>query len=113
MGRMKDKLKEIMTLLKSLQTDYATEINVFLGLLNKAESGKALDIREKELINVALAVPLSVNGASLSMSNMAGESGMNRHEIVEVDIMAVVMHGGPAYMCMMPLLNALDKFQAA
>mgnify|MGYP003681955867 CR=1 FL=1 len=43
----------------------------------------------------------------------AVKSGANRDEIVEAGFMAVIMHGGPAYMYMTPLLNALDEFQAA
>jgi len=56
MGQMQEKLNEIMVLTKTLSKDDPTETNAFLGFLNKAESGKALDIREKELINVALAI---------------------------------------------------------
>ena len=31
---------------------------------------------------------------------------------MEAGFMAVIMHGGPAYMYMTPLLDALDEFQA-
>jgi hypothetical protein len=31
-------------------------------------------------------------------------------EMVEADFQAVIMHGGPAYMWMTPLLHAADEF---
>ncbi|HHO68625.1 MAG TPA: carboxymuconolactone decarboxylase family protein, partial [Gammaproteobacteria bacterium] len=53
---MKDKLDQVMTLTQRLEKDYPVETSGFLSFLKRAEAGKALDIRQKELINVALAV---------------------------------------------------------
>ncbi len=38
------------------------------------------------------------------------KAGGTRDEIVEAGFMAVVMHGGPAYMYMTPLLDAVNEF---
>jgi len=110
MGKMQDKLNEIMTLTTSLRENYPTETNAFLGFLNKAESGKALGIREKELINVALAVAAQCEWCIAFHVEQAIKDGASRDEIMESGFMAVVMHGGPAYMYMTPLLEALDEF---
>ena len=110
MGKMQEKLNEIMVLTKSLRQNYPTETDAFLGFLNKAESGKALGIREKELINVALAVAAQCEWCIAFHVEQAVKTGANRDEIVEAGFMAVIMHGGPAYMYMTPLMNALDEF---
>lgn len=110
MGKMQDKLNEVRTLTKLLSQNYPTETNAFLGFLNKAESGKALNILEKELINVALAVAAQCEWCIAFHVKQAIKNGANRDEIMEAGFMAVIMHGGPAYMFMIPLLEALDEF---
>ena len=111
MTRTHEKLDEIMTLTKILRKDYPTETNAFLGFLNKAESGKALGIRDKELINVALAVAAQCEWGIAFHVEQAIKSGADRDEIIEAGFMAIIMHGGPAYMYMTPLLNAIDEFK--
>lgn len=112
MGKMQEKLDEVVALTKELRKDYPTETNAFLSFLSKAESGKALGIREKELINVALAVAAQCEWCIAFHVEQAVKSGATRDEIMEAGFMAVIMHGGPAYMYMTPLLDALDEFQA-
>ena len=112
MGQMQDKLNEVMALTKSLRKDYPTETNAFLGFLTKAESGKALGNREKELINVALAIAAQCEWCIAFHVKQALKGGASRDEIMESGFMAVIMHGGPAYMYMTPLLKALDEFQS-
>ncbi len=110
MSQMQNKLNEIERLTKSLRTNYPTETNAFLGFLSKAESGKALSIQSKELINVALSVAAQCEWCIAFHVEQAITSGASRDEIIEAGFMAVVMHGGPAYMYMSPLLQALDEF---
>lgn len=110
MTRMKDRLDEVMTLTQKLRKDYPTETNAFLGFLNKAESGKALSIRDKELINVALAVAAQCEWCIAFHVEQAVRGGASRDAIVEAGFMAIIMHGGPAYMYMTPLMEALNEF---
>ncbi len=110
MGHMKDKLNDIMSLTERLQKDYPTETSGFLSFLNRAEAGKALDIKQKELINVGLAVAAQCEWCIAFHVEEAVKAGASRDEIVEAGFMAVIMHGGPAYMYMTPLLQALDEF---
>ncbi len=110
MGRMKQKLDEVQSLTRRLQADYPTETKAFLGFLQKAEAGKALDLRTKELINVGLAVAAQCEWCIAFHVEQAVAAGATRDEIVEAGFMAVVMHGGPAYMYMTPLLEALDEW---
>lgn len=110
MEEMKEKLNEIKKLTESLREDYPMETDAFLGFLQKAESGKALGIREKELINVALAVAAQCEWCIAFHVEQAVRAGATRDEIVESGFMAVIMHGGPAYMYMTPLLDAIGEF---
>ncbi|TCK17737.1 AhpD family alkylhydroperoxidase [Thiogranum longum] len=110
MGRMQNKLDEVMALTKSLRKDYPTETNAFLGFLSKAESGKALGIRDKELINVALGVAAQCEWCIAFHVEQAARAGASRDEIMEAGFMAVIMHGGPAYMYLTPLLDAINEF---
>jgi len=109
MGKMHDKLNEVMALTRHLRKDYPTETDAFLNFLNKAESGKALGIHEKELINVALSVAAQCEWCIAFHVEEAVKSGASRDEIVEAGFMAIIMHGGPAYMFMTPLLDALNE----
>jgi len=110
MSYMQNRLDEVTKLTRSLRKHYPTETNAFLGFLNKAESGKALGIRDKELINVALAVAAQCEWCIAFHVQQAVKNGAGRDEVMEAGFMAVIMHGGPAYMFMTPLLKALDEF---
>ncbi|WP_456417472.1 carboxymuconolactone decarboxylase family protein [Thiolapillus sp.] len=110
MENVQDKLKEIMKLTSVLRQDYPVETGAFLGFLNKAESGKALNIKQKELINVALAVAAQCEWCIAFHVEQVAKAGATRDEIVEAGFMAVIMHGGPAYMYMTPLLAAIQEF---
>ncbi len=110
MTKMKEKLDEVKKLTRRLQQDYPTETNAFLGFLNKAEAGPALDLKLKELINVGLAVGAQCEWCIAFHVEAAAKAGATRDEVVEAGFMAVIMHGGPAYMYMIPLFEAVDEF---
>jgi AhpD family alkylhydroperoxidase len=99
-------------LIGKLQADYPSETDALLRFMNKAEGGKALTIREKELINVGLAVAAQCEWCIAIHVQHAIEAGASRDEVVEAGFMAVVMHGGPALMYLIPLLEAVDELLA-
>ncbi|WP_082030682.1 carboxymuconolactone decarboxylase family protein [Thiolapillus brandeum] len=70
----------------------------------------SLGIKEKELINVALAVAAQCEWCISFHVEQVVRAGASRDEIVEAGFMAVIMHGGPAYMYMTPLLDAIEEF---
>ncbi len=113
MGNMQNKLEQVKSLTGRLKRDFPVETEGFLTFLKRAESGKALDIRQKELINVALAVAGQCEWCIAFHVKQALMAGAGQDEIVEAGFMAVIMHGGPAYMFMIPLLEALDEFAPA
>lgn len=110
METMRTKLEQVGELTRRLRKDYPAETGAFLGFLQKAEEGKALDLRVKELINVALAVAGQCEWCIAFHVEQAVRAGASRDDLIEAGFMAVVMHGGPAYMYMTPLFAAVDEF---
>ncbi len=110
MSSVRDKLDQVTVLTRRLRQEYPDETGAFLGFLRKAEGGKALNLQFKELINVALAVAAQCEWCIAFHVEQAVKAGASRDEVIEAGFMAVVMHGGPAYMYMTPLFEALDEF---
>lgn len=104
-----DKLNEINKLTAELLKEYPSETNAFMNFMKKAESGPVLDLRIKELINVALAVAAQCEWCIALHVSHALHAGATRDEIMSAGFMAVVMHGGPALMYLIPLRKALDE----
>jgi len=107
---MKEKLAEIKKLIGELQKDAPEEIGAFLNFLQKAEKDSSISAKNKELINVALAVAAQCEWCIAFHTQNALKLGATKNELIEAGMQAVVMHGGPALMYMTPLLNAIKEF---
>ena len=107
---MSEHLHEVAALIEDLKKRYPSEINAFLSFMDKAEAGPALTLREKELINVGLAVAAQCSWCIEVHVKAAVKAGASRDEITEAGFMAVIMHGGPALMYLIDLNRALDEF---
>lgn len=107
---MTDKLSEIQHLLKSLHSEFPSETTAFLNFMQKTESGTALDLRSKELINIALAVSAQSEWCIALHVRHALDAGARREEILDAGFMAVMMHGRPVLRYLIPLISALDEF---
>ncbi|BCG63502.1 MAG: hypothetical protein methR_P1221 [Methyloprofundus sp.] len=110
MGRMGELLEQAGTTRKRLLEQYPSETQSFLNFLHKTDAGVAISQRQKELINVALAVASQCDRCIAAHVKSAVKRGASQDEIVEARSMAVIMHGGPAYMYMSSLFEALDEF---
>jgi len=110
MGRMNELLEQAGNTRQRLLDQYPEETKSFLNFLHKTDAGVAISQRNKELINVALAVASQCDRCIAAHVKSAVSRGASRDEIVEAGFMAVIMHGGPAYMYMNSLLEALDEF---
>jgi len=110
MGKYTKKLEEVHNLVLRLQKDAPNQIESFNQFMKAVEKPSALSLKQKELINVALAVvaqcewciPLHVKGAI--------DAGANRAEIIDAAMQAVLMHGGPALVYLTPVEEAIDEF---
>ena len=110
---MQDRLHEIETLLGDLQHSYPSETRAFLNFMQKAESGPALDMRTKELINVALSVAGQCQWCIALHVRHALDAGATRDQFMSAGFMAVLMHGGPALMYLTPLTEALNELSSS
>jgi len=110
---MKERLKEVGQLTHRLRDEFPNETEGFLGFINKAESGAALSIKHKELVNIALSVAAQCEWCIAFHVHNAIQAGATRSEVIEAGFQAVVMHGGPAFMWMTPLYDAVDEFASS
>jgi AhpD family alkylhydroperoxidase len=110
MTSMKEKLQEVGHLTRRLEREFPKETEGFLNFIQEAEGGAALSLREKELINTALSVAAQCEWCVPFHVRNAIRAGASRNEIIEAGFQAVIMHGGPAFMWMTPLMQAVDEF---
>ncbi len=110
MGKMSQKLQEIKRLIGKLQQQQPEAIKNFLNFMTSVERSGALDMKQKELINVGLAVAAQCEWCIALHVKGALDAGASKEEIIEAGMQAVLMHGGPALMYMTPLEEALDEF---
>ncbi len=112
MGRYTEKLKEIEKLIGTLQKEAPEQIKAFHGFMTAVEKPSALDTKQKELINLALAVAAQCEWCIALHTKGALDAGATREEVIDAAMQAVLMHGGPALMYMTPVMEALEEFGA-
>jgi len=110
MTSMKERLKEVGDLTHRLQKEFPKETAGFLEFIKEAEGGAALSLKEKELIDTALSVAAQCEWCVAFHVRNAARAGATKSEIIEAGFQAVIMHGGPAFMWMTPLMKAVDEF---
>lgn len=110
MGRYGEKLEDVKKLIGTLQKQVPDQIGAFHNFTEAVEAKGALDQKQKELINVGLAVAAQCEWCIALHVKGALASGATSEEIVEAGMQAVLMHGGPALMYMTPLEEALEEF---
>ena len=105
-----ERLTEISELITRLEKDVPDEIEAFMKFAKLAEKTGAIDAKNKALINVALAVSVQCEWCIALHVKGAVDAGATKKEIIEAAMQAVLMHGGPALMYMIPVENAIAEF---
>ena len=108
-----ERLHEIKRLIGDLQKDLPDQIDAFNKFMMATEKPGALDAKHRELINVALAVSAQCEWCIALHVKGALGAGASKTEILEAAMQAVLMHGGPALMYMIPVENAVREFTEA
>lgn len=80
----------------------------FGGLFSKVMTDGAIGLREKELIALGIAVALKCPPCIMAHVKKCLDAGANREQIIEAATVAVVMGGGPAYMHVPEVIEALE-----
>ncbi|WP_456323608.1 carboxymuconolactone decarboxylase family protein [Hydrogenimonas sp.] len=112
MGEYTKKLEEIKELVGRLQKESPEQMEAFHKFMFAIEKPTALDTKVKELINVGLAVAAQCEWCISLHVKGALDAGAKREEVIDAAMQAVLMHGGPALMYMIPVEKALDEFGA-
>ncbi len=110
MGKYTRKLEEIKRLIGRLQKEAPDKIGAFHNFMEAVEKPSALDLKQKELVNVGLAVAAQCEWCISLHVKGALNAGASREEILDAAMQAVLMHGGPALMYMIPVEEAIDEF---
>jgi len=105
-----EKLLEIKELIGKLQKDVPHQIEAFSKFMTATEKPTVLEIKQTELINVALAISAQCEWCIALHVKGAIDAGATKEEILEAAMQAVLMHGGPALMYMIPVENAIEEF---
>lgn len=80
----------------------------FGGLFSKVMTDGALKVKDKELIALAIAVALRCKECIMAHTEKCLDSGATKEQIIEAASVAVVMGGGPAYMHVSEVIDALE-----
>ena len=110
MGKYTDKLSEVKELIGRLQKESPKQTAAFNQFMMSVEKPGAVDAKTKELINVALAISAQCEWCIALHVKGALTNGASRGEILDAAMQAVLMHGGPALMYLIPVEKALDEF---
>lgn len=111
MENMKDLLKQANDSLARWGKEFPEKMQGFGAFMKAVETPGALNVKQKELMSVALAVTAHCHWCIAYHVNGALEQGASRAEIMESAWMAVLMGGGPAAMYMQLVEEAVNEFE--
>lgn len=98
--------------LENLSKTNPEHVGAFMGLLGAAYEPKALDIKTKELMSVAIGCYNRCEYCIVYHSYKALESGATKEEIIEAAMVAVAFGGGPSMAYSVTLLEeCIKEFQ--
>ena len=98
--------------IKELRGGAAGPMQAFSALAKAALEPKALDVKTKELVALAIAVAIRCDGCVAFHAEAAVKHGATRDEVMETMGMAVYMGAGPSVMYAAQAVEAYGQFQA-
>ena len=87
-------------------------VNGFVGMFTKIMKTGALDVKQKELIVLAVGLAIRCKPCIILHVQKALQAGATRQEILEAAGVTVMMGGGPAYTHVPEVVKALDGLEA-
>lgn len=91
--------------LENLSSTNPENVGAFMGLLGATYEPKALDLKTKELMSVAIGCFTRCEYCIVYHSYKAFEAGATKEEILEAAMVAVAFGGGPSMAYSVTLLN--------
>ena len=101
---------ELGEALRPLRAGAPEPMKAFGALARASLESKALDVKTKELIALAIAVATRCDGCIAFHAEAAERHGASREEVLETMAMAIYMGAGPSVMYAAQALEAFDQF---
>lgn len=109
---VREMLNDFVGGLENLATTNPDNVEAFMGLLGASYEPKALDLKAKELISVAIGCYNRCEYCIVYHCYKAFESGASKEEILEAAMVSVAFGGGPSMAYSVTLLRAcIDEFE--
>ena len=108
-----DWTKELSADLRNLRVGAPDVMKAFSGIAQAALAPKALDVKTKELIALAIGIAVRCDDCIAFHMKAAIDAGATKDEIVETLGMAVYMGAGPSAMYASHAFDAYTQFAAA
>ena len=102
----------MLAAVKELRTGTPNVMKEFSALARAALEPKALDIKTKELICLAISVATRCDPCIAFHAQSAAKQGATRDEVMETMGMAVYMGAGPSVMYAAQAVEAFDQFKS-
>lgn len=94
--------------MEKMKKDVPAVMAGFGTLFSKVMVDGAITVKEKELIALGIAVAVNCKPCIMAHTKKCLDAGADRQQILEAASVAVVMGGGPAYMHIAEVIEALD-----
>ena len=109
---VREMLDEFVNGLGELEKTNEEHVGAFMGLLGVIYEPKALDLKTKELMSIAISCYSRCEYCIVYHCYKALEAGATREEIIESAMVSVAFGGGPSVAYSVTLLKAsLDEFE--
>ena len=110
-GEVKQFLSEFGKSMEQMKEQSPDMLTGFGGLFAKVMKAGALEVKQKELIALGIAVAQRCGPCINLHTQKCLQAGAKREEILEAAAVAVMMQGGPAYTHVPMVIKALDELE--
>jgi len=111
-GEAKQFIADFAEAIEQMKAQTPEVVNGFMGMFSKIMKAGILDVKQKELIALAVGLAVRCKPCIILHVQKALQAGAIREEILEAAGVAVMMGGGPTYTHVPEVLRALDDLEA-
>lgn len=109
---VREKLNSFINGLQEVSQTNGETVGAFMNLLGAAYEPKALDLKTKELMSVAIGIYNRCEYCIVYHSYKAFEAGASKEEVMEAAMVSVAFGGGPAMAYSVTLLKeCIEEFE--
>ena len=111
-GEAKQFLADFGKGIEQMKAETPEVVNSFMGMFAKIMKPGTLDVKQKELIALAVGLAVRCKPCIILHVQKSLQAGATRQEILEAAEVTVMMGGGPAYTHIPEVIKALDDLEA-